>query len=60
MRSILVQQRVAKALNDLATFFDELKAKLNEIEYMNEITYGYIILHLFDSIVRQVDEAEYC
>ena len=50
MRAILVQQRVVKALDDPATFSDELKAKPTEIEDMNEIACNYIILHLFDNI----------
>lgn len=58
MRAILVQQRVAKALDDPLTFSDELKAKPDEIEEMNEIAYSSIILHLSDNIVRQVDHAK--
>ncbi|CAA3009530.1 Hypothetical predicted protein [Olea europaea subsp. europaea] len=58
MRVILVQQRVAKALDDPVTFSDELKAKPTEIEDMNEIAYSSIILHLSDNIVRQVDSVK--
>lgn len=50
MRIILVQQKVAKALEGPKTHFDELKTKPAEIEA--------IILYLFDDIARQVDEAK--
>ncbi|KAL2487167.1 Retrotransposon protein [Abeliophyllum distichum] len=58
MRVILIQQRVSKALDDPENFSDALKAKPNQIEEMNEIAYSSIILHLSDSIVRQVDDAK--
>lgn len=58
MRAILVQQRVAKALDDPDKYSDELKAKPKEILKMNEIAYSSIILHLFDDIVRQVEESK--
>lgn len=53
---IVVQQRVANALYDCETFSVKLKPKPTEIEAMNEIAYSSMILHLFDHVVRQVDE----
>lgn len=58
MKNILIQQRDAKTLEGPETYSDELKAKLPEIEDMNEIAYNSIILHLYDDIVRQVNEAK--
>lgn len=43
MRVILVHQIVAKALEDLKTLFVELKSKLDDIEYTNEIAYSSMI-----------------
>lgn len=45
---ILVQGRVAKALNDPKKFSTELKAK------PDKMACSYTILYLFDNIVRQV------
>lgn len=46
VRVILIQQMVAKVLEDFENFYVELKAKPNEVEEMNEIAYSFIILHL--------------
>ncbi|KAL2476226.1 Copia-like retroelement pol polyprotein [Abeliophyllum distichum] len=58
MIAILVQQRVSRALDDPENYLDDLKEKSTEIVDMNEIAYSFIILHLFDNIVGQVDDSK--
>lgn len=47
-----------KLLRILELFSAELKSKLDDIEYTNEIAYSSMIWHLSDNIVRHVDEAK--
>ena len=54
MRTVLIQQKVRKALDDsYPTTWNEDKKK-----EVDEIAFSTIILHLSDSILRKVDEAK--
>ena len=50
----MVQQRVARAIEDPTIWPEEFKKKTDEIEEMNALAYNTIYLHLSNIVLRQV------
>ncbi|KAL5569740.1 hypothetical protein UlMin_026315 [Ulmus minor] len=56
LKQVLVQQRVARAIEDPTKWPEEFKKKTDEIEEMNALAYSTIYLHLSDIVLRQVTD----